>query len=123
MSEAYGTWQSPISGASIASGVSLRDVQWSSAGDTLVWWENRGKLGVLQAQTGGQAARDLTDRQQNVAGRVGYGGGAFALGDGKVFLLPTDASIVRRWPAALPARLRLSLAAMPRRPSRRTGAG
>ncbi len=85
MSEAYGTWKSPINGASIASSVSLRDVQWNDVGDTLVWWESRGKTGVLQAQTGAQAARDLTDLQLNVAGRVGYGGGAFTLGAGKVF--------------------------------------
>ena len=85
MSIPYGAWDSPISGASIASGVNLRDVQWSGSGDTLVWWESRGKLGVLVAQTGTQAPRDLTDRQINVAGRVGYGGGAFTLGGGKVF--------------------------------------
>ena len=84
MSRAYGTWKSPISGASVASGISLRDVQWDSAGDTLVWWENRGKSGVLLAQTGADAPRDLTDRQLNVAGRVGYGGGAFTVGAGKV---------------------------------------
>ena len=84
MSKAYGTWKSPISGASVASGISLRDVQWDSAGDTLVWWENRGKSGVLLAQTGADAPRDLTDRQLNVAGRVGYGGGAFTVGAGKV---------------------------------------
>ena len=85
MSKAYGTWKSPISGASVASGVSLRDVQWNRSGDTLVWWESRGKTGVLQAQTDLQAARDLTDRQLNVAGRVGYGGGAFTVSDSNVF--------------------------------------
>ncbi len=85
MSQPYGAWASPISGASIAGGLSLRDVQWSHAGDTLIWWENRAKTGVLQAQTGRQAPRDLTDATLNVAGRVGYGGGAFTLGDGKVF--------------------------------------
>jgi len=87
MSNPFGTWNSPISGASIASGVSLRDVQWNHAGDTLVWWENRAKTGVLQAQTGAQAPRDLTDATLNVAGRVGYGGGAFTLGDGKAFFV------------------------------------
>ena len=87
MSRAYGTWASPISGASIAGGVSLRDVQWNRAGDTLVWWENRAKTGVLQAQTSRQAPRDLTDSTLNVAGRVGYGGGAFTLADGKVFFV------------------------------------
>ncbi len=83
MGKLYGAWDSPISGASIAGGVSLRDAQWNHAGDTLVWWENRAKTGVLLAQTGGQAPRDLTDATLNVAGRVGYGGGAFTLGAGK----------------------------------------
>ena len=87
MSKAYGTWDSPISGASIASGVSLRDAQWNRSGDTLVWWENRAKTGLLQAQTGVEAPRDLTDMTLNVAGRVGYGGGAFTLGDGKAFFV------------------------------------
>ena len=87
MSKPFGAWDSPISGASIASGVSLRDVQWNRSGDTLVWWENRGKTGVLQAQTGFQAPRDLTDSTLNVAGRVGYGGGAFTLGAGKAYFV------------------------------------
>ena len=84
MSNAFGTWRSPISGASIAGGVSLRDVQWNANGDTLVWWENREKTGVLMAQTGNQAPRDLTDPALNVAGRVGYGGGAFTVGAGSL---------------------------------------
>jgi dipeptidyl aminopeptidase/acylaminoacyl peptidase len=85
MSEPFGTWDSPISGASIASGLSLRDVQWNRSGDSLVWWENRGVTGLLQAQMDLQAPQDLTDTTLNVAGRVGYGGGAFTLGDGKAF--------------------------------------
>ncbi len=84
MNRAYGTWESAIDGASIASGVSLRDVQWNDSDDTVVWWESRGKLGVLLAQTGVDAPRDLTDRRLNVSGRVGYGGGAFTVGGGKV---------------------------------------
>ena len=85
MNGAYGTWQSPITGKSISGGADLRDVQWDSAGETLVWWENRGKLGVLVAQAGRQAPVDLTDASVNVAGRVGYGGGAFTVGAGQVF--------------------------------------
>jgi len=87
MSSSYGTWKSPIDGASIASGVSLRDVQWDNASDTLVWWESRGPQGVLLAQQGADAARELTDRRHNVAGRVGYGGGAFTVAGGKVFFV------------------------------------
>ncbi len=85
MNQAFGTWSSPITGKAIASGISLRDVQWNDAGDTLVWWENRGKTGVLLAKRGGDAPRDLTDMSLNVAGRVGYGGGAFTVGAGHVY--------------------------------------
>ena len=84
MNQPYGAWDSPISGASISSGVSLRDVQWNSADDTIVWWENRGKIGALLAQTGLDAPRELTDKSLNVAGRVGYGGAAFTVGAGQV---------------------------------------
>ena len=90
MSHAFGTWKSPITGKAIASGISLRDVQWNSAGDTLVWWENRGKTGVLLAKTGEDAPRDLSDRSLNVAGRVGYGGGAFTVGAGHVYFAAGD---------------------------------
>ncbi len=95
MSDVYGTWSSPITGKSVASGVDLRDVQWDSAGETLVWWENRGKLGVLVAQTGRDAPCDLTDMSLNVAGRVGYGGGAFTVGAGQVFFC-ADGRIYRQ---------------------------
>ena len=95
MNGAYGTWDSPIGGKSIASGVDLRDVQWDSGGDTLVWWENRGKLGVLVAQTGHDAPSDLTDMSLNVAGRVGYGGGAFTVGAGQVYFA-ADGRIYRQ---------------------------
>lgn len=87
MNQAFGTWSSPITGKAIASGISLRDVQWNDAGDTLVWWENRGKIGVLLAKRGRDAPRDLTDMSLNVAGRVGYGGGAFTVGAGHAYFV------------------------------------
>ncbi|MDE2951839.1 MAG: S9 family peptidase [Chloroflexota bacterium] len=87
MNQAFGTWSSPITGKAIASGISLRDVQWNDAGDTLLWWENRGKTGVLLAKTGADAPRDLTDLSLNVAGRVGYGGGAFTVGAGHAYFV------------------------------------
>ncbi len=85
MSKPYGVWDSPITGKSIASGIRLQDVQWNNAGDTLVWWESRAKGGVLVAQTGSDAPRDLTDESLSVSGRVGYGGGAYTVGDGQVY--------------------------------------
>jgi len=85
MGNPYGTWKSPITGTTIASGIKLRDVQWNNAGDTLVWWESRANGGVLVAQTGFDAPRDLTDDTLKVSGRVGYGGGVFTVGGGQVY--------------------------------------
>jgi dipeptidyl aminopeptidase/acylaminoacyl peptidase len=90
MSKPFGTWDSPITGKSIASGISLQDVQWNNAGNTLVWWERRAKVGVLVAQTGFDAPRDLTDESLNVSGRVGYGGGAFTANGGQVYFSAND---------------------------------
>jgi len=87
MSKPFGTWNSPITGRSIAGGINLQDVQWNNAGDTLVWHERRGTGGVLVAQTGFDATRDLTDDRLNVSGRVGYGGGAFTVADGQVYFV------------------------------------
>jgi dipeptidyl aminopeptidase/acylaminoacyl peptidase len=78
----YGTWPSPISPRSLASSLRLNDVQWD--GDTLVWHEGRGAHGVLVAQTGIQATRDLTS-DLNVRARVGYGGGDFTAAQGYVY--------------------------------------
>lgn len=79
----FGTWSSPVSAAQVASALRLNDVQW--AGATLVWHENRGSRGVLVAQTGVDAPRDLTGELTS-RGRVGYGGGEFGVsGDTLVF--------------------------------------
>jgi len=85
MASPYGTWDSPITGQTIASGIRLQDVQWNNAGDTLVWSERRANGGVLVAQSGFDAPRDLTDDSLKVSGRVGYGGGEFTVGDGQVY--------------------------------------
>lgn len=79
----YGTWRSPISVGLLASGLKFGDVQWD--GETLIWQESRGGRGVLVAQTGVDAPRDLTDETQSVRGRVGYGGGEFTVAGGHVY--------------------------------------
>ena len=90
MTEAFGTWKSPLTAAAIASGISLRDAQWDSDGETLVWHESRGKTGVLVMQRPGDAPRDLTERNLSASGRVGYGGGAFTAGGGHVYFAAGD---------------------------------
>jgi len=80
--QAFGTWSSPFSPKAYAEMLTLNDVQWD--GDTLVWHENRGPRGVLVAQPGDDAPRDLTG-ELSVRGSVGYGGGAFTTGHGYVY--------------------------------------
>lgn len=80
----YGTWSSPLSAASLSGDVRLNDVQWDADSHTLVWAENRGKQGILVAQTGADAPRDLTD-ELSVRGGVGYGGGEFTIHAGMVY--------------------------------------
>lgn len=81
----YGTWSSPISSRSAAAGLRLNDVQWDTTSSTLVWSENRGAQGVLMAQYGNDAPRDLTGEEMSVRGRVGYGGGEFTVANGVVY--------------------------------------
>ncbi|MDL1884862.1 S9 family peptidase, partial [Anaerolineae bacterium CFX8] len=68
----FGTWSSPISPKALAGALRLDDVQWDTTGDTLVWLEGRGAVGVLVAQQGAAAPRDLTG-ELSVRARVGYG--------------------------------------------------
>ncbi len=89
----YGTWDSPISPAMIAAGLRFNDVQWDD--ETLVWLEGRGGLGVLVAQTGTQAPRDLTDSSTPVRGRVGYGGGEFTTRHGIVYFAGPEGRLYR----------------------------
>jgi dipeptidyl aminopeptidase/acylaminoacyl peptidase len=80
----YGDWASPITPRMMASGGRFDDVQWDADGDTLVWLEKRGAGGVIVAQTGTDAPRDLTSEADKVRGGVGYGGGEFCVHQGVV---------------------------------------
>jgi dipeptidyl aminopeptidase/acylaminoacyl peptidase len=79
----YGLWDSPISPASMARGVSFSDVAWDQNG-SLVWREGRADRAVLVVQPpDGQAPRDLNS-DYAVRARVGYGGGDFCVSQGCV---------------------------------------
>ena len=80
-SRPYGLWDSPISPTMIGEKLRFSDVQWDSDGETLVWLESRSGRGVLVAQRGEDAPRDLTV-EHPVRARVGYGGGDFTVGGG-----------------------------------------
>src|SRR2546423_13758641 len=80
----YGLWPSPIGPQSLAEGLRLSDPAWDSDGQTLVWLEGRSDRGVLVCSTlDGNSPRDLTD-ELSVRARVGYGGGDFGVGSGRV---------------------------------------
>ena len=78
----YGTWPSPISSRMVAEGLRLNDAQWDTDSETLVWSEG---AGLLMAQQGVDAPIQLNDESLPARGRVGYGGGGFAVAGGKVY--------------------------------------
>ncbi len=82
----FGLWPSPIAAKSLASDVRLESAQWDSDGRTLVWLEGRSGQGVLVAQTGDDAPRDLT-RDLSVRAEVSYGGGDFTVHGGYVYFV------------------------------------
>ncbi|MFW5771780.1 MAG: S9 family peptidase [Phototrophicaceae bacterium] len=93
--KAYGTWSSPVDVATVAGGLRLNDVAWAADGSTLVWSERRGKQGVLVAQTGTDAPRQLTMPPLSVSGRVGYGGGDFTVAGDRVICAGSDGRLYR----------------------------
>ncbi len=92
---AWGAWPSPLTPRSLAAGLRLVDVQWDTASDTLVWLENRGAQGVLVAQQGDDAPRDLT-AELSVRARVGYGGGDFTVASGQVYFAGPEGRLYRQ---------------------------
>ncbi len=91
----YGLWSSPVSATMIGQSVRLSEAQWDSDGRTLVWLEGRSDRGVLTAQSGAEARRDLTD-EQSVRGGIGYGGGEFHVRDGVVVFAERSGRLFRR---------------------------
>jgi dipeptidyl aminopeptidase/acylaminoacyl peptidase len=83
----------------MAGGTRLGDVAWDSDGRTLVWSEGRGDQGVLVAQAGDDAPRDLTTGL-SVRARVGYGGGDFAVAGGHAYFAEAESGRLYRQPLA-----------------------
>ncbi len=96
----FGIWPSPVSPGSLSQGISFSDLAWDVEG-ALVWREGRSDRGVLVVlPPDGEAARDLNSDFSIRAG-VGYGGGDFGVGGGKVFFV--DASSKRIYSQPLSA--------------------
>lgn len=91
----FGTWPSPVSSKMVGASLSLRDVQWDTDGETLIWLENRGAQGVLVMQCGVDAPCDLTS-ELSVRGGVGYGGGEFTVAQGQVYFAGPQGRLYRQ---------------------------
>ncbi|NIA23978.1 MAG: prolyl oligopeptidase family serine peptidase [Gammaproteobacteria bacterium] len=102
----YGTWQSPISAASVAAG-SVRLDEPRIDGDRVLWLESRpsdgGRTVVVERQREG-TVRDLTPDGFNVRSRVHeYGGGAYLIsGEALFFSNWSDQRIYRQDPGNRP---------------------
>jgi dipeptidyl aminopeptidase/acylaminoacyl peptidase len=99
VSRQFGLWDSPITPINLARGMSFSDVAWDQSG-TLVWREGRSDRGVIVVQPpDGQAARDLNS-DYGVRARVGYGGGDFAVGQGRVYFVEAESGRLYSQPLA-----------------------
>ncbi|WP_324716149.1 S9 family peptidase [Carboxydochorda subterranea] len=97
MTEApYGLWESPLSPARMAGGVTLTDVAWDDETGQLVWHEERSGVGVLMAAgAAGEGARQLTV-EHSVRAAVGYGGGDFTVQGGQVYYVSREGRLYRK---------------------------
>ena len=68
---------------SVAQSIRLRDVQWDTNGQTIVWLEGRSNQNVLVTTHVNEKPRDLTSELSVKAG-IGYGGGEFTVSHGHV---------------------------------------
>ncbi len=100
----YGTWPGAFTPQALAASLRLRDAQWDDDGATLVWLEERSGLGVLVAQRGADAPRDLTPPDLPVRARVGYGGGDFTAAGGYVYFVGPGGRLFRQALDCGPAR-------------------
>ncbi|TNE51404.1 MAG: S9 family peptidase [Deltaproteobacteria bacterium] len=91
----YGLWPSALTPRIMSQSVRLREAQWDTDGETLVWMESRSARGVLVASRRGEAPRDLTE-QHSVAAGVGYGGGDFTVGHGWVVFVEKSGRLFRQ---------------------------
>ena len=91
----YGLWPSPITPQVMAQSLRLKDVQWDSDSETLVWLEERSDQGVLVCRVRDEAPRDLTD-EFSVRARVGYGGGDFTAAHGHVIFAAHNGRLYRQ---------------------------
>jgi hypothetical protein len=91
----FGLWPSPITPQLLGQALRLENPQFDRDGLTLLWLEGRSDRGVLVAQSGDDARRDLTE-EQSVRGTVGYGGGEYTAGRGMVIFAERSGRLYAR---------------------------
>lgn len=79
----FGLWPSLVTPEMLGTKMRLEDAQFDSDSETLIWHETRDGRGVLVAQCGDEASRDISGGVSVRAG-VGYGGGDFTVRNGFV---------------------------------------
>ncbi|MEN8172689.1 MAG: S9 family peptidase [Chloroflexota bacterium] len=94
----FGLWPSPIQPSHLAGATSFANVAWDHDG-TLVWGENRpARSGAILIQAPDKhAPRDLNDTF-SARGGVGYGGGAFTVGQGNVYFVEAKTQRIYKQP-------------------------
>lgn len=89
ISKPYGTWPSPITPERIGQGLDFSDLAWNEDG-TLVWRERRSDRGVVALQPPGESAFRELNSTFSISAGVGYGGGDFTAGLGKVIFVDKE---------------------------------
>ena len=80
----FGFWDSPVQPHHLTQAIHLTDVAWDN--EDLLWLEGRGGKGVVVHCNQNGKRKDLTDGF-NVRARLNYGGGDFAIHNGKLFFV------------------------------------
>ena len=92
----YGKWPSPLTVQMLGERSRLGDARWGFEGKGWVWLESCSGQGRLYYSQSGKLAQDLTGDQYDVRGRVGYGGGEFAIGRDFLIFANRDGRLFRR---------------------------
>ena len=93
---AFGTWSSSISAKSLAANNRFLDVIWNRDGTTLVWLESRSGQTSLVIKRDGDSLREITEPDESIRGRIGYGGGELAVGQNFAVYSGRDGRLFRR---------------------------
>jgi dipeptidyl aminopeptidase/acylaminoacyl peptidase len=92
----FGRWPSPISAQKLGGRLRLGDARWASDGKGWIWLESISGKGHLNYSRPGKTVQDLTGEEYDVCGRVGYGGGEFALCREFIIFANRDGRLYRR---------------------------